>query len=72
MEKNSNLAVGDLVLIQPNTWEYPNPAPAIVLDMGIAEDDKQVPMFPICRILNLRTQVVEKSYLFRLRLLSKS
>ena len=72
MEKNSNLAVGDLVLIQPNTWEYPNPAPAIVLEMGLGEDDKQVPMFPICRILNLRTRVIERSYLFRLRLLSKS
>ena len=72
MEKNSSFAVGDLVLIQPNTWEYPNPDPAIVLDMGIAEGDKQVPMFPICRILNLRTRVIERSYLFRLSLLSKS
>ena len=72
MEKNSNFAVGDLVLIQPNTWEYPNPSPAIVLEMGLDEDDKQTTMFPVCRILNLRTCEIERSYLFRLCLLSKS
>lgn len=72
MKKNSDFAVGDLVLIQPNTWEYPNPAPAIVLELGLGEDNKQTTMFPICRILNLRTHTIERSYLFRLLLLSKS
>ena len=72
MEKFSKFDVGDLVLIQPNTWDYPNPAPAIVLEMGPTEEDRQTIMFPICRVLNLRTRVIEKSYLFRLRLLSES
>lgn len=72
MEKISKFDVGDLVLIQPNTWEHPNPAPAIILEMGPDEFDRQTIMFPICRILNLRTNTIERSYLFRLRLLSES
>jgi hypothetical protein len=68
MEKISKFDVGDLVLI----GDHPHTEPAIILKMGPAWEDKQTIMFPVCHILNLRTSAVERSYLFRLRLLSAS
>lgn len=69
-EKNSNFAVGDLVIIKDDLWRGGHAG--IIVNIGLRPDDKQTIMFPPCDVFNIKTSKIDRLYLYNLELLSAS